>query len=125
MATYLLAQVQLSNQHTVLDIDTMFHYSRFNDIAEQLKNRNFSYFQTNFAFEHSGRIINTLYGPSWSKSAKTTNLPIILYHQSALKVNGKLIHPKLNLIGTPILKTRKQQNYVILQFITPAWFKSY
>ena len=63
LATYLLMKVQLDNHKVVLDIDTLFHYNRFYDIAEQFKTGKFSYFQSNFGFQQSGRIINALYGP--------------------------------------------------------------
>lgn len=62
-ATFLLAEIQISNNKVILDIDTMFHYNRFNDIAEQFRTGHFSYFQSNFGFEQSGRIINAMYGP--------------------------------------------------------------
>lgn len=62
-AVYLLAEIQISNRGMILDIDTMFHYNRFNDIAEQFRTGKFSYFQTNFGFQQSGRVINAMYGP--------------------------------------------------------------
>lgn len=61
--TYLLAEIQISNRGMILDIDTMFHYNRFNDIAEQFRTGNFSYFQSNYSFQQSGRVINAMYGP--------------------------------------------------------------
>ncbi|TSO26041.1 hypothetical protein [Lactobacillus sp. LL6] len=63
IAIYLLMKIQLSNHRVVLDIDTMFHYNRFYDIVEQFRTGKFSYFQSNFGFQQSGRIINALYGP--------------------------------------------------------------
>lgn len=64
-AIYLLTSIQLSagNKNMIVDIDTMFHYNRFYDAAQQIKTHNFSYFQMNYGFNHSGRIINALYGP--------------------------------------------------------------
>lgn len=62
-AVWLLAEIQISNRGVILDIDTMFHYNRFNDIAEQFRTGKFSYFQNNFSFEQSGRVINAMYGP--------------------------------------------------------------
>lgn len=46
--------------------DTFFHYSRFYDIYMQLKTGHFNYFQSNFGFQQSGRIINALYGPGFA-----------------------------------------------------------
>lgn len=63
LMTYLLAAIQLRNGGTILDIDTIFHYNRFFDASEQLRTGNFSYFQTNFAFNQSGRVVNAVYGP--------------------------------------------------------------
>lgn len=62
-ATYLLLELQLNNRAVILDIDTLFHYNRFNDLAEQFRTGKISYFQSNFGFEQSGRVINALYGP--------------------------------------------------------------
>lgn len=56
------------------------------------------------------------------KNAKSTTLPIFLYRQSKLIVNGKKTNPKLNEIGMPIVKSRQGQNTAILSFKTPTWF---
>lgn len=66
LATYLLSAIQLRNGGIILDIDTLFHYNRFFDASEQLRTGNFSYFQTNFAFNHSARIVNAVYGPMFA-----------------------------------------------------------
>lgn len=63
IATYLMIQSQLNTKGFVLNIDTWFHYDRFYDISRQLRTRNFSYFQMNYGFSQSGRIINAFYGP--------------------------------------------------------------
>ncbi len=65
--TIVISSPQLIS-HTILasddTADTLFHYSRFYDAGMQLKNWNFSIFQTNFlTFQQSGRIINAIYGP--------------------------------------------------------------
>ena len=46
--------------------DTYFHYTRFYDTAMQIRNHNFSIFQSNYGFENSGRVVNTLYGPGFA-----------------------------------------------------------
>ncbi|MDK6803627.1 cell division protein [Lactobacillus mulieris] len=46
--------------------DTAFHYNRYFDIFQQFKTGNFSYFQTNYGFCQSGRIINAVYGPGFA-----------------------------------------------------------
>ena len=40
--------------------DTFFHSARFYDAAMQIKNHNFSPFQSNYGFQQSGRVINAL-----------------------------------------------------------------
>ncbi|QNQ83334.1 hypothetical protein FP435_02225 [Lactobacillus sp. PV037] len=63
IATYLMIQGQLNTRGFVLNIDTWFHYNRFYDISKQIRTGNYSYFQMNYGFSQSGRIINAFYGP--------------------------------------------------------------
>lgn len=50
--------------HTAIFVsDGYFHFSRFYDAAQQIKTNNYSFFQSNWGFNQSGRIINALYGP--------------------------------------------------------------
>lgn len=56
------------------------------------------------------------------KTAKSTTLPVFIYHQSELTLNGKKVNPKLNKIGMPIVKSKQGQNTAILSFKTPTWF---
>lgn len=46
--------------------DTYFHFSRFYDAAMQLKNHQINFFQSNYGFYQSGRVINALYGPAFA-----------------------------------------------------------
>lgn len=57
--------------------DTTFHFSRFYDAAQQIKNGNFSYFLMNYSFNQSGRIVNALYGPFF---AYFNGLLILIFH---------------------------------------------
>lgn len=57
---------QMRTSTTIVIGDGYFHLSRFFDIAEQIKNHNFNYFQTNYGFDQSGRIINATYGPAFA-----------------------------------------------------------
>ncbi|MBW8037605.1 hypothetical protein E0700_04980 [Lactobacillus helveticus] len=60
-----------------------------------------------------------------SKKAKMKMLPIVMYHQSRLTLNGKLqTKLKQNTITQPIVKAKKGRNIASLQFITPIWFKA-
>lgn len=54
---YLITQVGISGA------DTVFHFGRFYDTAQQIKNHNFSYFQMNYGMGPNGRIVNAVYGP--------------------------------------------------------------
>lgn len=64
MAVILLVlSYQIRTHTTIFVSDGYFHFSRFYDAAQQIKTHNFSYFQTNWGFDQSGRIINALYGP--------------------------------------------------------------
>lgn len=50
--------------HTAIFLsDGYFHFSRFYDAAQQIKTNNFSFFQSNWGFNQSERIVNALYGP--------------------------------------------------------------
>ncbi len=60
---YLMMQWQLSAHATHLTSDSFLHFQRFYDTSMQLKTGNYSYFQTNYGFYHSGRIFNAMYGP--------------------------------------------------------------
>ena len=63
LITYAMIQGQLGHRGFVMSMDTWFHYDRFYDISQQIKNHSFNYFQMNYGFSQSGRIINALYGP--------------------------------------------------------------
>lgn len=66
VATALLLEWQIRYHATFLFSDTLLHFQRIYDIKMQFKTGNFSYFQTNYAFYHSGRIFNALYGPAFA-----------------------------------------------------------
>lgn len=58
------------------------------------------------------------------KKQKTSLLPIVMYHQSKLEVNGKnkgqIKH--YNAIGMPVVKNKVGENEAVLTFVTPHWF---
>ena len=54
---------QLVSKVGISEPDTIFHFGRFYDTAQQLKNHNFSYFQMNYGMGTNGRIVNAFYGP--------------------------------------------------------------
>lgn len=58
-------------------------------------------------------------------TGKNRRLPIVIYAQSRLTVNGKSIHPvDLNRIGAPRIKTDKAKNSAVLTFAVPFWINS-
>lgn len=62
----LILMPQIILHSTIVGSDAMFHFNRVYDSAKQIQNLNFSYFQTSYGFQQSGRIINGLYGPYFS-----------------------------------------------------------
>lgn len=53
---------QLYLNQIIIGHDTVFHFNRFYDIFEQINHNSFNYFQMNYGFNGSGRIVNALYG---------------------------------------------------------------
>ncbi|WP_304682576.1 cell division protein [Lactobacillus taiwanensis] len=59
----------------------------------------------------------------WNEAkVKLVTLPIFMYRQSQLNVNGKKVNPKLNEIGMPQVTAKVGENTAILSFKTPTWF---
>ncbi|NMP59536.1 hypothetical protein [Enterococcus mundtii] len=54
---------QLYTEKMIIGADSIFHFNRFYDTAEQIRNGNFQYFVSLYGFQQSGRIVNALYGP--------------------------------------------------------------
>lgn len=63
IVTTLLISPQLINHATFLTSDRLFHFSRFYDALQQIQTGNYNYFQMNYSFGESGRVINAAYGP--------------------------------------------------------------
>ncbi|MDO4903411.1 MAG: cell division protein [Limosilactobacillus sp.] len=54
---------QIISHGVILGTDSIFHFNRFYDAAKQIQQWNWSYFQSNYSFQQSGRVINAVYGP--------------------------------------------------------------
>lgn len=54
---------QMRTGNIIIGSDTIFHYNRFYEAAEQIKHGNFNWFMSMYGYSHSGRVINALYGP--------------------------------------------------------------
>jgi hypothetical protein len=63
LASLLLIYPQLYLKGFIIGSDGMFHFNRFYDASEQIKNGNFQYFISMYGFQQSGRIVNVMYGP--------------------------------------------------------------
>ncbi|MEB5881601.1 hypothetical protein MXL84_06705 [Enterococcus gallinarum] len=63
IASTLLVFPQYHLKGFIIGSDMLFHYNRFYDVSEQIKNNNFQYFISMYGFQQSGRIVNSLYGP--------------------------------------------------------------
>lgn len=59
----LIVLPQVIAHSTMLGSDSIFHYNRFYEAAKQLQNWNLSFFQSNYGFQQSGRVVNAVYGP--------------------------------------------------------------
>lgn len=60
---YIVMYPQLISHGVILGTDSIFHFNRFYEAAKQIQQGNFSYFQSNYCFQQSGRVINAVYGP--------------------------------------------------------------
>ena len=60
---YIIMYPQLISHGVILGTDSIFHFNRFYDTAKQIQQGSWSYFQSNFSFQQSGRVINAVYGP--------------------------------------------------------------
>lgn len=65
MALLLLIKPLLRSS-MIIGADSLFHFNRFYDTAEQFKTGHFSYFLMNYGFGQSGRIVNAMYGPMFA-----------------------------------------------------------
>ncbi|WP_251545590.1 cell division protein [Limosilactobacillus caecicola] len=63
LACFVIVAPQVIEHSMILGSDSIFHFNRFYDAAKQIQNRNLSFFQTNYGYQQSGRVINAIYGP--------------------------------------------------------------
>lgn len=59
----IVVSMQYLQHAMILGIDSNFHIQRIYDTAKQIQTGNWSYFQANYGFQQSGRIVNAVYGP--------------------------------------------------------------
>lgn len=58
-----------------------------------------------------------------SKRAQRVRLPVVLYTSSKLRLNGRVVTPKLNKLGMPTVKAKAGRNVVQLSYQEPAYLK--
>ncbi|UQS84952.1 hypothetical protein MOO46_06830 [Apilactobacillus apisilvae] len=63
LAAFALMSKQIFTHSVLLGADSIFHFNRFYDTAMQIQTGKLSYFQGNFGFDQTGRVINSIYGP--------------------------------------------------------------
>ncbi|WP_086273189.1 hypothetical protein [Candidatus Enterococcus testudinis] len=81
---------QIIGRGMILGSDVVFHFNRFYETSQQIKEGNFQYFLSIYGFQQSGRIVNALYGPFF---AYFQGLLVLLSHswyQYQLLSNGLL-----------------------------------
>ncbi|MFK5588207.1 6-pyruvoyl-tetrahydropterin synthase-related protein [Lactobacillus delbrueckii] len=61
-----LAYRQMRTGNIIIGSDTIFHFNRFYETEEQIRNGNLSWFMTLYGFNQSGRVINAFYGPAFA-----------------------------------------------------------
>lgn len=66
LVSLLLVTPQILNHSLILGADSIFHMNRIYDTYMQFKTGNFNYFQTNYGFIQSGRVVNAVYGPGFA-----------------------------------------------------------
>ncbi|WP_159723095.1 hypothetical protein [Enterococcus sp. CSURQ0835] len=60
--SFIMVSPQIYRRSLSIGADAVFHFNRFYELATQLSQGKFNYYQTLFGFNQSGRIINALYG---------------------------------------------------------------
>lgn len=63
---FLLVSPQVYKHALIVSNDWIFHMNRFYETAMQIKNGIFNYFQSIYAFNQSGRVVNAMYGTDFS-----------------------------------------------------------
>ncbi|WP_054750323.1 hypothetical protein [Lacticaseibacillus thailandensis] len=61
--SFIMILPQLITGSTIVGSDGLFHFNRIYDTAKQLSTGHWSYWQSNFGFQQSGRVVNAVYGP--------------------------------------------------------------
>jgi hypothetical protein len=90
LVSLLLLMPQILGRGLILGSDAVFHFNRFYETSQQIREGNYQYFLSIYGFQQSGRIVNALYGPFF---AYFQGLLVLLSHswfQYQLLANGLL-----------------------------------
>lgn len=66
LVAFLLMSPQIYYRSIIVGPDWWFHWSRFYEAAMQISNGHFNYFQSIYAYNQTGRIINAMYGSDFA-----------------------------------------------------------
>lgn len=66
LVAFLLISPQIYYRSIIVGADWWFHWSRFYEAAMQLKHGTLNYFQSIYAYDQTGRIINAMYGADFA-----------------------------------------------------------
>lgn len=66
LAGFLLCLPQIISKNMIIGSDAIFHFNRYYDTAQQIKNNNYNYFISLYGYQQTGRIITPLYSSIFS-----------------------------------------------------------
>ncbi|WP_435330966.1 MFS transporter [Pediococcus acidilactici] len=124
----LFVSPQILNKSIIFGADVPFHFNRVYDVYMQLKTHNFNFFQMDYGFNQSGRIINALYGPgfayflglilffvrSWLKFQVVTSFAIFV-------ISGYLMYKLATKLGVE----KKFATIAAVIFMSSYWIQSW
>lgn len=124
----LFVSPQILNKSIIFGADVPFHFNRVYDVYMQLKTHNFNFFQMDYGFNQSGRIINALYGPgfayflglilffvrSWLKFQVVTSFAIFV-------ISGYLMYK----LATKLGAEKKFATIAAVIFMSSYWIQSW
>lgn len=109
---------QVINHSMLIFNDTPFHFGRFWEVHQQIATGKISYFQSNFSFNQSGRIINAVYGPLFALIMGLLTFVFTNWFKFQIGTSILLIY----LAGFGFYKMVKETKQVSLPFLNLSLF---
>lgn len=109
---------QVINHSMLIFNDTPFHFGRFWEVHQQIATGKISYFQSNFSFNQSGRIINAVYGPLFALIMGSLTFIFTTWFRFQIGTSILLIY----LAGFGFYKMAKETEQVSLPFLNLGLF---